>query len=109
MINSLLRVGRLQDLFGTRYGNVLLLKIGLFLVILAVGGLNHFVIAHRLEAAIGRRRASSSRALFRRTIVTELIVAIAVLGLTGVLTSMARTREAAPEQGGGASISSSRG
>ena len=108
-INSLLRVGRLQDLFDTRYGNVLALKIGLFLVILAVGGLNHFVIAHRLEAAIGRRRASSSRALFRRTIVIELIVAIAVLGLTGVLTSMAPTREAAPEHGGGASISSSRG
>jgi copper transport protein len=108
-INSLLRVGRLQDLVDSRYGNVLALKIGLFLVILAVGGLNHFVIRHRLEAAIGRRRASSSRALFRRTIVTELIVAVAVLGLTGVLTSMAPTREAAPENRGGVSTSSYRG
>jgi copper transport protein len=108
-INSLLRVGRLQDLVDSRYGNVLALKIGLFLVILAVGGLNHFVIRHRLEAAIGRRRASSSRALFRRTIVTELIVAVAVLGLTGILTSMAPTRQAASERGGGSSISSYRG
>ena len=108
-INSLLRVGRLQDLVETRYGNVLALKIGLFVVILAVGGLNHFVIRHRLETAIGRRRASSSRALFRRTIVTELIVAVAVLGLTGILTSMAPTREAASERGEGVSISSDRG
>jgi copper transport protein len=108
-INSLLRVGRLQDLLDSRYGNVLVLKIGLFLLILAVGGLNHFVIRHRLEAATGRRRASSSRALFRRTIVTELIIAIAVLGVTGILTSMAPTRDAASERGGGASISSYRG
>jgi putative copper export protein len=88
---------------------VLALKLGLFVVILVVGGLNHFVIRHRLETAIGRRRASSSRALFRRTIVTELIVAVAVLGLTGILTSMAPTREAASEHGGGSSISSYRG
>ena len=108
-INSLLRVGRLQDLFDTRYGNVLTLKIGLFLLILAVGGLNHFVIRHRLEAAIGARRASSARALFRRTIAIELMVAVAVLGLTGILTSMAPTREAASEPGGGASISAYRG
>jgi copper transport protein len=108
-LNSLLRVGRLQDLVEARYGNVLVLKIALFLMILAVGGLNHFVLRHRLEAAIGRRRASSSRALFRRTIVTELLLAVAVLGITGVLTSMAPTREAASEHHGRTSISAYRG
>jgi copper transport protein len=108
-LNSLLRVGRLQDLIDARYGNVLVLKIVIFLMILAVGGLNHFVIRHRLEAAIGRRRASSSRALFRRTIVTELLLAVAVLGITGVLTSMAPTREAASEHDGRTSISAYQG
>jgi putative copper export protein len=108
-INSLLRVGRLQDFIDTRYGNVLVMKIALFLLILVIGGLNHFVIRHRLESAIGRRRASSSRALFRRTIVTEMLLAVAVLGITGVLTSMAPTREAAREPGGPTSISAYRG
>jgi putative copper export protein len=108
-INSLLRVGRLQDLIDTRYGNVLAMKIALFLLVLAIGGLNHFVIRHRLESAIGRRRASSSRALFRRTIVAELLLAVAVLGITGVLTSMAPTREAASEHGGRISTSAYRG
>jgi copper transport protein len=104
-VNSLLRVGRLQDLIDTRYGNVLVMKIALFLLILVVGGLNHFFIRHRLEGAIGRRRASSSRALFRRTIVIELLLAVTVLGITGVLTSMAPTREAASEHDGRTSIS----
>jgi copper transport protein len=108
-INSLLRVGRLQDFIDTRYGNVLVMKIAIFLLILAVGGLNHFVIRHRLETAIGKRRASSSRALFRRTIVTELLLAVAVLGITGVLTSMAPTREAASEHDERTSISVYRG
>jgi copper transport protein len=108
-INSLLRVGRLQDFIDTRYGNVLVMKIALFLLILVIGGLNHFVIRHRLESAIGRRRASSSRALYRRTIVAEMLLAVAVLGVTGVLTSMAPTREAASEHGGRTSTSAYRG
>ncbi|MGH2808883.1 MAG: copper resistance D family protein [Actinomycetota bacterium] len=90
-INSFLDIGKLSDMIDTRYGRSLTIKIGAFLFVLALGGVNHFYVRHKLET---NDRARSSAHLFRRTIAIELALGVAIIGVTAVLTGQARTREA---------------
>lgn len=95
-VNSFLDVGALGDLVDTGYGRTLAVKIGLFLGILALGGINHFFLRKRLERAeAGDDAAAGSGAqrMFRRTIAAELAVAIGLMGLTGLLVGQARTKQ----------------
>jgi len=91
-VNSLLHVGNLDDLWDTTYGQALALKIGLFLAILALGGINHYFIRNELERARAERTDTSARRTFRKTIAAELIVALALMVMTGLLTGLARTK-----------------
>jgi len=91
-LNSFLHVGRLADLFETSYGVTLSLKILVYLGILAVGGVNHFFVRKRLEAALESGRGDTSQRLFRRTIAIELGMALVIVGMTGFLTGEGRTR-----------------
>ena len=90
-VNSLLHVGTPADLVTTAYGAALSAKILLFVLILILGGINHLVVRRRLE----RQRAdeTGTPALFRRVIAAELAVALAVMGATGLLTGLPRTRQ----------------
>jgi copper transport protein len=89
-INSFLDIGKLSDLIDTRYGVSLTLKIAAFLLVLALGGVNHFYVRRKLE---NNDNARSTAHLFRRTIAIELALGVAIMGLTAVLTGQARTRE----------------
>ena len=91
-VNSFLHVEQLSDLWQTNYGRPILAKIVVFAGILAVGGLNHFVVAKRLEAALAEGRGDSAQRLFRKTIAIELVMALAVIALTGFLVGEARTK-----------------
>lgn len=91
-VNSLLEVAHPGDLLHAVYGRTLLIKIGLFLVILLMGGVNHFYLRGRLRSSAEGEPARAQR-LFRRTIAIELIVALAIMVASGVLTGEARTRE----------------
>lgn len=93
-INSFLHVERLSDLWQTNYGRPILAKIIVYAGILAVGGINHFFIAKRLENALEEGRSDSAQALFRKTIAIELVMALSVIGLTGFLVGEARTKQA---------------
>lgn len=88
-LNSLLHVGALNDLLDTGYGRTVAVKILLLIGILGLGAVNHFVVRRRLERATGD--GASTRRLFKRTIVAELVVAIALMAATGLLTDLART------------------
>lgn len=90
-VNSLLQVAHPGDLLHTGYGRTLLIKLGLFLVILLMGGVNHFFLRERLRSS-GEEPARAQR-LFRKTIAIELAVAIGIMVVSGVLTGEARTRE----------------
>jgi putative copper export protein len=102
-INSILDVGGFGELWSTGYGRTLVLKIGVFIGILALGALNHFVIRDRIakESSAAEGDGARARATFRKTIVFEVALALAVLGLTAILTGLAppgdRPAAVAPE------------
>jgi copper transport protein len=95
-LNSFLHVGALSDLLSTSYGLTLLLKIGLFLGVLALGGVNHYWVRGRLRKAAEANADTNAPAIFRRTIAAELIVALLLMGMTGMLVGLARTKETGP-------------
>lgn len=104
-VNSLLEVGHLRDLWGSGYGRTLSFKVLLFLGILALGAVNHFVIRHRLAevgAASGSGETVGARTLFRKTIAFEVVIAFSLLALTALLTGLAPTADRARAEGGGA-------
>lgn len=93
-LNSFLHLERFADLWSSSYGQALSIKILLFLVILGLGGINHFYLRDRL--AVAREHsgtASAAHALFRRVIATELVIAIAIMAITGILVGLSRTKE----------------
>lgn len=95
-LNSLLNVEELDDMFDTSYGRAISAKILVYLGILAAGGVNHFFIRRRLEKALEEGRSDASQSLFRKTIAVELVMALAVMGITGFLTGEPRTKEVVP-------------
>ena len=100
VVNSFLHVGAWNDLVDTGYGRALTAKVIVYAFLLGLGGVNHFVLRRRLESAGGVSDASIARKTFRRTIAAELTLALVVMGLTGLLTGLARTKEnVAPPSG----------
>jgi copper transport protein len=79
-----LHVERLDLLAATTYGRALLAKLGLFVVLLLLGGLNLFILSRRLRAS-GNRLARA----FGRSVRAELVVGALVLLAAGAMTSVA--------------------
>ena len=94
-INSLFDVARLRDLVESGYGVALTIKILFFLMVLALGGINHFYVRRRLEHKEGDPSVAK---LFRKMIAIELAVGLIIMGITGALTGMQKTRESAAPQ-----------
>jgi copper transport protein len=89
-VNTLLQLGEPDDLIDTPYGRTLLAKICLYGVILALGGINHLYLRHRLVAGPDRRGHAVT---FRRVVRAEAAVGLVILALTGLLTGLARTKQ----------------
>lgn len=96
IIASLVNVGSPDDLIDSAYGRALLTKIGLFVMILALGGVNHVFVRRRLRRALEKGTTSPAQSLFRKTIAVELAVGLVVMGVTGLLVGSQRTRVSAP-------------
>jgi len=69
----------------TRYGVLLLVKIGLALVVPAVGGWTRFVLLPRVRAAAGFDDRSRSARGVTRTMAVEASAIVVLLGVTGFL------------------------
>jgi copper transport protein len=82
--NALLHIDRLDLLVATTYGRALVLKLGLFGVLLLLGGLNLFVLSGRLRGA-GNLLARA----FGRSIRWELIAGALLLLAVAAMTSVA--------------------
>lgn len=95
LVRALVEVGSIDALFGTRYGVTLLTKIGLVAGLVALGALNHFFWVPAVRRgdgeAAGRRFGLNSRA--------ELMVTVAVLAATAVLSGLAPARLAVAASG----------
>jgi copper transport protein len=91
-------LGSWSALLETNYGNLLLVKVGVALTVVAVAAHNRFRLLPRVQAADpGDVRAA---VLVRRTVLAEALLLVALLGVTGVLVGRAPTESAeaaAPE------------
>ncbi len=93
LVSSLTHVRTLEALTATTHGRALLLKLGLFALLLALGAVNLLWLTpqlRRAEAPAGRR--------FWRTVRLELLLGLALLLAVGVMTGVAPAFEALQEQ-----------
>jgi copper transport protein len=81
ILRSLTELGPLSDLFTTRYGIALAIKIGLVAVLVTLGAVNHF----RLVPAM--RRTGDAPA-FRWTTRGEIALAVVILAVTALLSGL---------------------
>lgn len=77
-------VGSWSALTGTTYGVLLMVKVGLFVVLAAVGGFNKF----RLVDRVAGEEPAAARRLLRRTLGLEVLLVVAIVGVTGSFTSI---------------------
>jgi copper transport protein len=79
---AIIGVSSLSELFDTAYGRAVLIKLGLLLAIIGLGAVNRTRVLPRLRNATAPGAAG---VLLRRTLNTELAIALVVLGVTGAL------------------------
>jgi copper transport protein len=83
LVRGLVEVGSLGALFNTSYGVTLLIKVGLVVILVALGALNHFRWVPALRTRDGAARS------FRLNASGELALAAGVLLATALLTGFA--------------------
>jgi putative copper export protein/mono/diheme cytochrome c family protein len=76
-------IGGVPGLFGTAYGHIALVKIGLFLVLLLLAALNRFVLTERIAGAA----PVTARRHMRRSIAAETVLGGLVVITAGFLAS----------------------
>lgn len=87
---ALAELRTLDDLVDTGYGRALTVKLGVFAVMLGVGGWNRLVLHPRLErAALGLEPGDRGAAdALRRSVRAELVLAAGVMVAVGILVSL---------------------
>lgn len=93
--NSLFNLETPNDLVDTGYGGLLAAKILVFLGVIALGAINHFFVRRRLQQAAEKRSPDTINSVFKRTIAAELVMALLIFGMTGVLVGSTRPRPSA--------------
>lgn len=81
IVNAWILVGSVGALFATVYGQLLLLKIALFIGMLGLAAMNRF----RWTAAVSRRGEDGGLASLKRSVLVEQGLAVAVLAVVSVL------------------------
>jgi len=81
IVNTWYLAGNVPALIGTLYGRLLLIKIGLFLIMLTVAAVNRW----RLTPRLGRIEPSATLAQLRRNALIESGLGLGVLAIVGVL------------------------
>jgi copper transport protein len=86
------QVQGLSALFGTSYGVALLIKVGAFLPLVAMGGINRRWMIPRLERAAAEGDTSAPLGILKRLITAEVGLAVLVIAVTAVLVNLAPAR-----------------
>jgi copper transport protein len=90
IIQSFVYVRNLDNLLHTEYGQILVAKILLFVGLMALGGYNRQFSVPRLnKIAAGRESPGRAGILLRRALRGEVLLVLAVLGVTGALAGFA--------------------
>jgi copper transport protein len=100
-----LHIGSWDALISTTYGQALLGKLALLMPLLALGGLNLLVLSPRIATAASRgtrtalERLTAWEARLRLSVRLEVALAVALLGVVGLLTAVEPARDALRQQG----------
>ena len=100
-----LHVGSWDALTGTTYGQALLGKLALLMPLLALGGLNLLMLSPRIATAASRgtraalERLAGWEGRLRLSVRLEVLLAVALLGVVGLLTAVEPARDALRQQG----------
>ena len=90
IVQSFVYVRNLDNLLDTEYGQILLAKILVFVVMLAIGGYNRQRSVPRLrKIADGGETPGRAGVLLRRALRGEVVLAVVVLAITGALAGFA--------------------
>ena len=102
VLRAIPEVGSIHGLFHTSFGLTLLIKSGLFLVLIGLGARNHFGLVPRMQVA---DEVDAATPQLRRSVSWELVVAAAILAVTAVLSELppssyvvAASQRAAPQR-----------
>ena len=85
LINGWLLVGSLSALIGTTYGELLLLKLGLFGLMLCLAASNRFWLVPALANAATISQSDLALSRLRRNILAEQILGVLVVGIVNLL------------------------
>ena len=93
--NSWIHVESISALVSTLYGRVLLAKIGVTALMIALGGVNSYILHPRISAAAEAGDTADAKALFRNVGI-EIALAVIVLLLAATLAFLPPAREHLP-------------
>jgi putative copper resistance protein D len=95
IVNTFYLVGSVPALYGTAYGRLLLIKIALFLAMVAIAAVNRFLLTPRLlqHASIAASRDALRR--LRRHAAIEVLAGAIIIAIVAVLGTMAPAIHAA--------------
>ncbi|WP_426437273.1 copper homeostasis membrane protein CopD [Bradyrhizobium genosp. P] len=85
--NAWILVGSLRGLVVTDYGQILMLKLAAFIVMLVFAAFNCFVLTPRLALSSGQARQDALHGLSRNTWI-EIALGLSILAMVGVLGSL---------------------
>jgi copper resistance protein D len=83
-VNAWILVGSFRGLVVTGYGQLLMLKLAAFAVMLAFAAFNRFVLTPRLALSSNQARQDALRALSRNTWI-EIVLGLSIFAIVGVL------------------------
>jgi putative copper export protein/mono/diheme cytochrome c family protein len=86
-VNTYVLTGSIPALVGTPYGRLLLLKIGLFVTMVAIAAVNRQYLTPRLASASALDATTTRRPLVHlvRNSLTEFALGVLILGIVGIL------------------------
>jgi putative copper resistance protein D len=88
IFNSAFMIGGLSDLISTSYGQILTIKIVIFLFLIGIGAWNRLLLGFGMNSALNSGSNASAARLFRN-VCLECTLTLAVFGLVGALGVMA--------------------
>ena len=80
-------IGAWSGLWGTTYGRLLLVKVAVVTVVAGVAAWNRYRLVPRTHSAVGHSELQRAAGVVRRAVRVEVLLVVAVLGVTGFLTN----------------------
>ncbi len=80
-------IGSWSGLFGTTYGRLLLVKVGVVAVVAGIAAWNRYRLVPRARDSVGHAELQRAAGAVRRAVRVEALLVVGILGVTGFLTN----------------------